>query len=127
MDRRLFLCTVTLILAACATTQGTGPRRSSRVLLADEIAEVSVMSAYQAVERLRPQWLHSRASPTMANPEGAEPLVYVDGMRAGNLSELLQIRPERVERMEYLNPSDATNRFGTDHTAGAILVVTRSD
>lgn len=127
MDRRILLFSVTLVLAACATTQGTGPRRSSRVLLADEIAEVSVQSAYQAVERLRPQWLHSRASPTMANPDGAEPVVYLDGMRVGNLQELLSIRPDRVERMEFLNPSDATNRFGTDHTAGAILVTTRSD
>lgn len=126
MKRRAVLLPLVFVVAACTTAQGGGPRRSSRVLTADEIAETSVMSAYQAVERLRPQWLHSRSSPTMANPDGAEPMVYVDGMRAGNLSELLSIRPDRVERMEYLSPSDATNRFGTDHTGGAILVTTRN-
>ena len=114
-----------LAAGACATASGGGSGRSPSVLLADELQELNVENAYQAVERARPQWLNSRASPTPANPDGAEPVVYVDGIRAGDLRELLRVRVANVVRIEYLRSNDATGRFGTNHQGGAILVTTR--
>jgi hypothetical protein len=35
------------------------------------------------------------------------------------------VRAAAVESIRYLSPTDATNRFGTDHMGGAILVTTR--
>ncbi len=126
MDKRVLLLPLATILLACAATQGTGgPRRSSRVLTADEIAEVAVTTAYEALERYRPQWLRSRASPTFNNPNASPPVLYLDGIRLDDISELGGIRADVVERMEYLSPSDATNRFGTNHNGGAILITTR--
>jgi hypothetical protein len=125
MNTRFAFIFLSAFLASCATTSAAGSGRSARVLTAEEIAEVPAQSAYQVVEMLRPQWLHMRSSPTWGSPEGAQPMVYVDGIRAGDLGELLRIVPSVVERMEYLSPSDATNRFGTDHMGGAILVTTR--
>lgn len=127
MDKRVLLLPLATILLACAATQGqgTGPRRSSRVLTADEIAEVVVLTAYDAVQQYRIHWLHSRASPTFLNPDGSPPVLYLDGIRMDDISELGRIRAEVVERMEYLSPTDATNRFGTNHNGGAILVTTR--
>jgi hypothetical protein len=111
MNTRFAFIFLSAFLASCATTSAAGSGRSARVLT--------------VVEMLRPQWLHMRSSPTWGSPEGAQPMVYVDGIRAGGLGELLRIVPSVVERMEYLSPSDATNRFGTDHMGGAILVTTR--
>jgi hypothetical protein len=125
MDRRVVLLPLMLLLAACATTQSGGPRRPSRVLLADEIAESVVSTAAEAVQQLRPQWLHTRGSPTFGAPDASPPTVYLDGVRMQEFRELERIRATVVQRMEYLSPSDATNRFGTDHTGGAILVTTR--
>ena len=125
MDNRVLLLPMTLFLLACATAQGTGPRRSTSVLLADEIAEAAVLTAAEAVERCRPQWLHTRGSPTFESPDGSPPRVYLDGVRQDSLRELERIRAEVVERMEFMSPSDATNRYGTGHTGGAILVTTR--
>lgn len=126
MDKRLVLIPLILVLAACAATPGGGPRRSARVLLAEEIAEAGVVTtAAEAIRQLRPQWLNTRSTPTMTNPDGSPPVVYVDGLRADGIRELERIRATQVERMQYLSPSDATNRFGTDHIGGAILITTR--
>lgn len=114
-----------LAAAACSATSSGGSGRSPSVLLADELQELNVENAYQAVERARPQWLNSRASPTPANPDGAEPVVYVDGIRAGDLRELVRVRVANVVRIEFMRSSDATSRFGTNHQGGAILVTTR--
>jgi hypothetical protein len=124
MDRRLVLFPVLLSLAACAATSGGGPRRSARVLLADEIVEAGVITAAEAIEQLRPQWLNTRSSPTMTRLDGSPPVLYIDGMRTDTLRELERIHASVVQRMEFLSPSDATNRFGTDHVGGAILITT---
>ena len=123
MDKRVLLLPLTLILLACATTQRDGPRRSSSVLLADEIAEAAVITAAEAIERCRPQWLTIR-TPTTSAPMGTPPRVYVDGLRQA-FSELDRIRADMVSEVRYLRSSDATNRFGTNHASGAILVTTR--
>lgn len=125
MDKRVLLLPLATILLACAATQGTGSRRSSRVLTADEIAEMVVTTAYDAVQQYRTHWLHSRAAPTFSNPNASPPVLYLDGIRMDDISELGRIRADVVERMEYLSPSEATNRFGTNHNGGAILVTTR--
>lgn len=126
MHRRMFLLPLALLLVSCATTQG-GSRRSTGALTAEEIGELVVTTAYEAVEQARPQWLRSRSSPSMANPDPMPPVLYVDGLRFSDVDELRRIRADTIERMEFLSPTDATNRFGTNHGGGAILVTTRSD
>lgn len=125
MKQHALIVLLALLLPACAMKQDTGPRRSTNVLTADEIADLPVTTALEAVERARPQWLRTRSSPTFESPEPAYPVLYLDGVRMGGVSELRTVDSDSVERMEYLHPSDATNRFGTDHTGGAILVTTR--
>jgi hypothetical protein len=61
----------------------------------------------------------------MGGSDRAGPVVYLDGVRVGTLDELRRLRADAVAEMEYLSPSDATNRFGTNHDTGAILVTTR--
>jgi len=125
MYKRMYLLPLVLSLMACATTGETGPRRSTSVLTADEIGEVAAFTAYEAVQLTRPQWLRPRSSPTMGNPRPLSPVIYLDGIRVRNIDELRRLRANVVERMEYLSPNDATNRFGTNHGGGAILVTTR--
>lgn len=127
----LFSVVLVLILCSCATSGSTGSRGSGNKLTADEIAEVSALTAYEAVEYARPQWLRPRrlragATPSMGS-DRAGPVVYLDGVRVGTPEELRRLRADAVAEMEYLSPSDATNRFGTNHDAGAILVTTRGE
>lgn len=116
---------LTLTLLACATTGGPRARSGSNTLTAEEISELVVQTAYEAVQVSRPQWLVARGSGSVRNPVPQPPVVYVDGVRMGDVDELRRIRANVVQQMEFLSASDATNRYGTNHTGGAILVTTR--
>jgi hypothetical protein len=122
--RKLLLVPFLLVLTACATNS-SGPRRSMSVLTADEIAELPVRTAFEAVQRMRPQWLRRRSSPTANNPAPNLAVVYVDGVRWGDVNDLNSMRVENIESMRFLGSTDATNRFGTGHTGGAIMVTTK--
>ncbi len=126
MKKSIALLPLTLFLLGCAAGGGgSGPSRSSNTLLAEEIAEFPSVTAYEAVEQARPRWLHIRSAPTTGSPMPTPPVVYLDGLRVGDLMELRRIRANVVEKMQFLSASDATNRFGTNHAGGAILVTTR--
>jgi hypothetical protein len=112
--------------SSCALKGGTGSGgSSSTVLTAEEIDQDLVTTAYEAIQRYRPQWLWTRATPTPYNPHPTPPQAYLDGVRLEGVSELRSVRAAAVESIRYLSPTDATNRFGTDHMGGAILVTTR--
>jgi len=125
----LVFVALALILSSCATGGSDSSQGSGNILTADEIAEAHALTAYEAVELTRRRWLTQRTLRAGASSAmGAErtgPVVYLNGVRVGTLDELRRIRADIVQQMEYLSPSDATNRFGTNHDAGAILVTTR--
>ena len=53
--------------------------------------------------------------------------VVVDGaLMAGPETFLPSLRPQAVERIEFLQPSAATTRYGTSGGYGALLIFTRS-
>ncbi len=120
--RALPLLFLVLLVACVGRARQTGPGRD--VLTAEEIASVPATNIYDVVRRLRPQWLRQRSSGTPSDPVPVRPMVYVDGVPQGRVGVLRDYRREGVIRMEFLGPSDATNRFGTGHSGGAILVTT---
>ena len=101
-------------------------RRSANVIAREELQKVSYTNAYDAVMQLRPQWLSTarQRSPT-ENEEagGASSIVlYLDGARVGTMDMLRQVALTGVQEIRYYDAREATNRFGTGHTAGAIDV-----
>lgn len=120
--RLLFLFAVVVLGSACASSGQPGqsrPRRSSNLITADELSELSVSSAYEAVQRLRPAWLQARGRSGL-------PVVYRNNTRWGdNPTSLESIRIDAIREMRFLSASDATTRYGTGFTGGVILVVTR--
>ena len=109
------------IIAGCASGgEERGPRRDPNTITAEELAPHENLSCLEAVRRLRPRWLQSRGV------AGLSPTVIQDGNRMGDADSILeQIRASDVESLKYLNPNDATVRYGTNMTAGVIEVVTR--
>lgn len=112
-------------LAACGGGgSGSGSSRSARIpgaspdrIVLAELDALGSMDAYRAIERLRPRWLRSRS--------GGQPMFYVDGARRGTLQDMRSFAIRQIGQMEYLNAADASQRFGTGHQSGAILVTTR--
>ena len=101
------------------------PRPSTRgTITRADLDRASYVSAYHAIESLRPTWLYHQGNATISNPNPL-PIVYLDGVRTGNLEQLHLMSAEGIDTMRRLSPSDATTRYGTGHLAGAIDVRTR--
>ena len=102
------------------------PRRSANVITRDELLRSTYSNAYDAIRLMRPQWAAAarQRSPAEreAAGEGGVIVVYLDGTRLGSTEELVQIRLSEVEDIQYFDALEATNRFGTGHPAGAIVV-----
>jgi hypothetical protein len=79
------------------------------------------LSLYDALHRLRPNLLHWR-DPAGSKPDGALPVVYIDGRRIGDAQRLRDLSNERVRKVQIVPRDEATRRFGSGHEAGAILV-----
>ena len=118
-SKRMLLFAMALAIGAawCASGGGGSSRpagaTSNRIVKA-ELEPLANLSALTAIERLRPSWLRSRS--------GDAPVLYVDGARRGSPEQLRSIMSSEVQQMEFMSASDASNRFGTGHTGGAILV-----
>jgi hypothetical protein len=80
-------------------------------------------SVYDAMQRLRPRWLRSRST---IGGDAVLPVVYVDGVRGGDISFLQSIRIEEVERARFINARDARTRCGTGHPGGGIEVTRKT-
>lgn len=104
------------VAAACASGGGgeRGPRRDPNLLTAEELADYAGLSCMEVVRRLRPRWLQGRAG---------DPTVVRGGSPIGPAGDYLdQIRVVDVESIRFLNAADATMRYGTGVTGGAIVV-----
>lgn len=123
MSSRLTPFVLALAATACATTSDSSSRGSRNVITAEEIREVDALTAFDAVERLRPAFLR-RGRVNVQEDTKSFPIVYLDDMKLGGIDELRRIRASQVARIEYLSAADATFRFGTGHTGGALLVTT---
>jgi hypothetical protein len=115
-----------LLAAACGSPGDLGSLQPANALVQEDLERLDVANAYQAVERLRPDWLRSRGAYSPRNPQASLPTIYVAGVRQqGGPGVLRQVRLGDVREIQYLNSVDATTRYGTDHAGGAILVILR--
>lgn len=125
-----------LAIAACASSPAGSPGAtqqsapSSRahgsrdVITEEELARVDVQTALDAVRRLRPNFLQTHGGKSSSITQGPQDVVvYVDNTRMGGPSALSQIQITDVKEIQYLNGPDATQRFGTGHGSGAIIVI----
>ncbi len=118
-----------LVLPPRAVGQATSSVRYERDLITAveiEARAPDAKTAYDVVQRLRPQFLRTRASGSIQNKNPVPVQVYVDGSLRGTVYVLRELISQGVIDITYLNGSDATTRFGTGHENGAIIVRTGS-
>ena len=126
--KRILVGMVVLLAAACASS--SGPTRASarpnpEVIAEAELAEYANTPVRQTIQRLRPQFLRSRGASSINRMSVDVIAVYLGSSRMGGPEVLDQVRTGDVREIRYLSPSDATQRFGLNHTAGAIVLVPR--
>lgn len=99
------------------------PRKDPNVITSAELEARSALNLRQVIEQLRPQMLRVRGTTTLGNAATTDVIwVYVDGTRMGTLEVLSNFGAHEVREVRYLSPSEATNRYGTGHVQGAILI-----
>lgn len=116
--RRLPALVIALLLAACASGSGTPSGGSSTLLTAEDLDPVQNLSAYDAIQRLRPQWLQVRAN----NPP---PQVIMNGSPMGGPEMLRSVQVSDLTSIRFRNGRDATTRYGTGYGGGAIELSAR--
>lgn len=124
----LLLVAVASVVSGCGTS-GEGSRASlaKEVLLADEIAQSSAVTAYDAVRLRRPGFLQTRGPKSMyaSSRSSVRPSVYLNGLYHGALETLNTISAVEVQEIRYIDAKDATLLYGTGHVAGIIMVITK--
>ena len=126
--RTLFIA-LTLALStgpvACSSSGGgsSGPSRSRDVITLEELQPHTSLNVLEAIRRLRPRWLQARGGGTSGQDY---PQVILDGSRFGDINTLSSFQVSDVQELRFMNPRDATTRWGTGFPGGAIVINTRS-
>lgn len=120
---RLSVAWTLIASLACAGARSHPARvRPERrdVLGVDEIRRDGSGTAYDVIRRLRPEFL------SRAKARGVDdlPIVFLDGIRVGEIDVLRTIGVTGLREIRWLGPDEATLRFGTGYPAGAICVIT---
>jgi hypothetical protein len=129
MRRIAALFLLAFVVACSSATTSGGPRfGSDRNIITYEEIQASRnpgWTAWDLVSALRPHFLNSRGVNSLRPGVPSAPVVYLDGIRYGELPILRTLSVDNISAIQYLNAGDATTRYGTDNPAGAILIVTR--
>jgi hypothetical protein len=103
----------------------TSAPRWAEVLTAEEITNTKAeeATAYDAVSRLRPNWLAAHGV-TSFSKKGAEyAIVYMDDQKYGDLNTLKSFKAFQVAEMRYYDVTQAGARFGVAAGNGGVIEV----
>jgi hypothetical protein len=116
-------------IVGCAST-GANPtmsRESATVLTAEEIqhAHADATTAYDAIARLRPNWLAPKGPTSGYYNAGTQyPSIYLDGQLLGDINALRNIAGYNVGSLHYYDVTQAGARFGIRGGASGVIEVT---
>jgi len=112
---------------ACASggTSASAPRVDRNVIAQTELSSVPTSSLYEAIEKLRPNFLRSRGQASIQTSGGEYAVVYMDGRPYGDLGSLRQILSTEVSSVHYYDAPSAQQRFGMISGSGVIEVISK--
>lgn len=124
----LSLMAASILVGACATGSGSqrsDTRRDPNRISPEEIQTQATGTAYDLVERLRPNWLRSRSSTLTGGVGGTVnlPRVFVDERDYGSRDSLRDFHMDSIEEIRFISGRDATTLYGTGYPGGIIFVV----
>lgn len=123
---------VLAVAAACAAPPpgGAVPTSSNRAVVAEEeIPTTGTESAYELVQRIRPEYLRARPAQGSTGANGnlaPAPILVVNGQRVGGLEDLKTIPASSLAGIRYYTIEEAKRRFGMQYGGGAIELTYRT-
>ena len=120
--RKLMPLFVIVLTPSCALhrTAADGSNADRSIITQRQLVENHFLTAYDAVEALRSNWLQTRGTDSFAAP--SEVRVYLDNTFLGGTSTLRDIAVSTVSFIRYFDGIAATGRWGLGHGAGVIFV-----
>lgn len=116
-----------VVLVLCIMVAACSARSGGRTAVADlDVITTAEMDgsghadAYSLVQSLRPQWLRVRGTSSVNGVDFVR--VYLDGSMLGGAEYLRQISTHSIASLRYMDGLEASQRWGLDHGAGAIMV-----
>lgn len=113
--------------AAAFMSAAAPTRRNENIITRAELdATPGITTVYEAVIRLRPRYLRADSERrSLSTNTATGPSVRLDNADFGGLDALKQIAVGDVQEVRYLQPSEATARFGVTDGRAVIHVMTR--
>ncbi len=130
MRRTILTLSLLAATAACSSApvaSGEAPAGHRNLIERGEIelSRTPGSSAWDLIAQLRPQFLRSRGPASLRDASPSTAVVYLDNVLFGDIASLRTISADSIVRIEYVNAADATTRFGSDRSGGAILLLSR--
>jgi hypothetical protein len=123
--RRSITIALSAFLIGCVSTgtQSGSSRGSGTTLTREQLSTTNADNLYDAINKLRPNWLTSRGptSVTDATPTSVD--VFMGNNYLGKADYLHQVRPGDVTEVAYFDPGSAAARFGMGHPRGVIELI----
>jgi hypothetical protein len=118
MIRRLFLLSLLLAAAGCASTQTAAPvdrtRTRSDRLLNEEIVRTNLSTMYDVIQRLQPGWLRPQYDRGAPAPIG----VFMNGARVGDAQFLRSIPASQVGEARFLSHREISGELTRSQQIG---------
>jgi outer membrane cobalamin receptor len=121
----LFASVLLVISSACTHSPPEGSSPDSRVITEAEIVESRAITAYDAIQKLRANFLTNRGKVTIRGSASPLPVIFLDGIEYGPMESLRSIPAAHVSKIRLYRASEAAPKFGTTRTGGVIEVLTK--
>jgi hypothetical protein len=92
-------------------------------LTQEELATTNSGNLYDAISKLRPEWLTSRGPTSATDPTPAAAHVFMNGSLLGDVGYLRQVPLLDVSAVRYWDAGQASARFGMGHPRGVIELI----
>src|SRR3981081_3922251 len=114
---------VAAVAVSCAPPSTERSSHDSNIITGAELVATQATNAFDAVRRLRPNFLNSRGRTTISGSDTGYPKVYLDRVYFGDINSLKNLSLNGIREIHYYNGPDASGRFGLDNVSGAIEVI----
>jgi len=115
------------LVLACAsgatqtvTNREVTSREARNLLTQEQLTATNRDNLYEAIEKLRPDWLTSRGPTSVTNATPTVASVFMNGTMLGRAEHLRDMRVMDVIQVRYWEPGPASARFGMGHPRGVI-------
>jgi hypothetical protein len=118
---------MTCLLCACGGPRSEAPVTpiSRDVITADEIEASQAANAYDAIKKLRGNFLSYRGRTSLHETSSPDPFVFVDDQAFGPISSLKTIPAIQIETIRLYRAWEAQTKFGRGLMGGAIAINTK--